>query len=180
MFCSFLHCNVKRSRLKVNAFILCYGQWNFSSGWLRNHSQSNAKQEKENQTTWFPIPYPNQLFCPISLSFLFHFPRQFPHLLALWLSLSELTAKCFCLAMLCLKHMGSTGDGEADWECAELMMVRAQDRKNGSECSPSVLKTIKNCGSVFIYSIGNFSQRSPYLPQETLNFNSALNSMGSM
>lgn len=40
--------------------------------------------------------------------------------------------------------MGSTGDEEADWECAELMMVRARDRKNGSECSPSMLKTIKN------------------------------------
>lgn len=92
------------------------------------------------------------------------------HILALWLSLSGLTAKCFCLAMLHLKHMGSTGDEEGDWECAELIMVRAQDRKNGSKCSPSVLKTIKNGGSVFIYSISNLSQRSPYLPQRTLTY----------
>lgn len=90
--------------------------------------------------------------------------------LALWLSLSESSAKCFCLAMLSLKQMGITWDEEADWECAELMMVRAQDRKNGSKCSPPVLKTNKNGGSVFIYSTGNFSQSSPYLPQRILTY----------
>lgn len=37
---------------------------------------------------------------------------------------------------------GEHWDEEADLECAELMMVRAQNRKNGSKCSPSVLKTI--------------------------------------
>lgn len=82
-----------------------------------NHNQMQTRNKRSRphdfQSSTVTSHSSSFLYLSFSIS-----PGNF-HILALWLSLSELTAKCFCLAILCLKQMGSTGDVEADWECAE-------------------------------------------------------------
>lgn len=95
VFCSFVHCDVKLSRLKVHEFNpLCWAkkiQLLVTTKPL--HSQSNAKQDKDIQTKRLPFPCPTNLFCPI------HFLSSFFHFL-----LETFTSLLFISHCQCLQH----------------------------------------------------------------------------